>query len=104
MLYSVPIKFNDKEYRVKIGTRQLIELQESGIELEKADTEWRVTFQILHFCIRDIDMTVDELIDTFDNSEYSIEDLKDIIEKAKELGLNKGKSQKKMEIATETNI
>ena len=97
MLYSVPIKLKNKDYSIKIGMQQLIDLQKSGISIEQASEDIELSFQFLHKCIANIDMTIEELIEAFDNSEMAWFELQEKIVEAYELGVNKGKKPKEVE-------
>lgn len=95
MLYSTILKL-DREYTIKIGMRQLTELKNVGIKLEDVGgNDIEALFTIIFICIVDKpdDLTVDKLIDIFDESDMALFELKEVLDKAIELGISKGKKQ-----------
>jgi hypothetical protein len=95
MLYSVPLKIKDKEYTLKIGMKQVIAMQKAGIDFYAEDRDAETTFKVLHMCIKDVDVTLDELIELFDESDMNMEELNEVFYNAVQLGINKGKEPKK---------
>jgi len=108
MLYSVPIKL-DKEYYIKIGTLEVSKLQDQNIDWNRRSI--KDSFSILCIALKELDpatnkltnvkMLTNEFMALWDESEYNMDDLLDIVEEAINRGLYKGREQKKREPKTE---
>jgi hypothetical protein len=96
MLYSVNFKLQDKDFTIKIGTRQIIKLQDENIDINSKNLV--DVFKIVHMCLVNNSISLDDFIDLYDDSDLNIEDLTEILDKAIELGINKGKKKLKQEM------
>lgn len=104
MLYSVPFSgFNGKDYRIKIGTLEMAKFQERNIDVDNASI--KDNFEIMCIALKELDpntnklihvnMQVEEFMQLWDESDYNIDDLIDMVEDAVKKGLYKGREQKK---------
>lgn len=104
MLYSIPLKLNEQDYRIKIGMAEIFKAEEKGLSIDEANISLKVGLELICLCLKKVDeatnklinvnMPINEFIEMWDNSEYSIDDLNDFIDKAIDLGLYKGKEKK----------
>lgn len=99
MIYSTKITI-DKERTLKLGVREAINLAEKGINIydyANNTSNLKVTMEILTAGLKreDKDLTVDKVIDLFEESETPLIDVQKAIFCAAELGI--GKKEVKLE-------
>lgn len=96
MLYSTKIKL-DKERTLKLGGREIIKLLDEGIDVFNFEPNAKNIFQILTVALQreDKDLTLDKVVDLFDESEIPYNDLYDVIGTGISLGM--GKQEQKQE-------
>ena len=106
MLYSTTIKIQDKEFKFKIGMKELIRFKKAGINIQEF-TDGNIDFEdimnVAYICILSnnanaVNMTFDEFVDFYDESDLTVEELSKHLEEAIFLGVHKGKYEKKTPI------
>jgi hypothetical protein len=90
MLYSKIITL-DKERTLKLGMRETIKLLDKGIDIFDMDINPKIAMDILTVGLQreDKDLTLDKLIDIFDECEISYVEISEIIVQAVALGMGK---------------
>lgn len=104
MLYSIPLTLNNQSYRIKIGMAEIIKAEEMALSIDEASVDLKTGIKLLCLCLKKVDeatsklinvnMPINDFVALWDESEYSIDELNEFIEKAIDLGLYKGKEKK----------
>jgi len=94
MKYAVRLNLDGQEFEVKLGMKAIITLEDKGISLDDLnDVSMKDILTILHIGIKrsNSKISFDEFVDLVDDSDKTIEELGEVLEKALELGVGKGK-------------
>ena len=94
MKYAVRMELDGQEFEVKLGMKAIITLEDKGISLDDLnDVSMKDILTILHIGIKrsNSKISFDEFVDLVDDSDKTIEDLGEVMEKALDLGIGKGK-------------